>query len=125
MPGKTVNYCFRSGRKPATRRALIWGFGWALGAALVPQVGIADDGPLGPLQLRLSRNVSWDSNVQRLPDSAPDPQGRSDRISTTTIGAAFDQSYSLQRLVAHVSQTAVRYNKFNNLDRDSTGYGVE
>jgi len=100
---------------------------WGLGVALLSaaQFASAQEGPLAPFQLRLARDVSWDSNVLRLPDSAPDPQGRSDRITTTTIGAAFDQSLSQQRFVANVSQTAVRYNKLSNLDRDDTAYGVE
>ena len=70
----------------------------------------------------------WDTNVFRVPDSAPDPQlalgisGKSDRITTTTVGLNFDKAYAQQRFLLDVSQTASRYARFTSLNTDAFQY---
>lgn len=92
------------------------------------QTSAAGPGPLSPFSLRLTSNVTWDTNVFRLPESAPDPQaavgigGKSDYFTTSTIGLLFDKAYSQQRFVANVNQSAIRYHKFTSLDRDAFDY---
>jgi exopolysaccharide biosynthesis operon protein EpsL len=81
-----------------------------------------------PIALRLSSTVTWDANVFRVPDSAPDPQavlgisGKSDRITTTTLGLLFDKAYAQQRFTVNVNQAAIRYNRFSSLDREASDY---
>jgi exopolysaccharide biosynthesis operon protein EpsL len=78
--------------------------------------------------LRLDASTMWDSNVYRVPDSAPDPllaqgiTGKSDRISTTTFGLVIDKAYAQQRLQLDVSQTARRYANFTTLNTDALQY---
>ena len=82
----------------------------------------------GPFQLRLGRDVTWDANVFRLPDSAPDPQavrgiaGKSDQFTRTSIGLKFDKEFGLQRLLVDLGQSTLRYNKFSTLDSDAHDY---
>ena len=87
--------------------------------------------PLGPFTLRLGSTVAWDSNLFRLPDSAPDPQlsrgiaGKSDRIATTSVGVSFDKAYWQQRFSLEISQTLSRYERFTFLDREALDYRGE
>ena len=80
------------------------------------------------LTARLSRHVTWDTNVFRLSDGAADPQlargitGKSDQIATTTVGLSVDKAYSLQQFRFNVSQVATRHDKFSTLDRDAFNY---
>ena len=73
---------------------------WLLAAILTAAPAVAQDDTFA---LRLSRQVTRDDNVFRVPDTTSDPQsaqgisGRSDRIATTTLGFTFDKAYSLQR----------------------------
>ncbi len=104
----------------------------ALALALLAQPAVAQTtiGPLSPFALRLASSVSWDANVYRVSDSAPDPRaafgvsGRSDRITSTTVGLLFDKYYAQQHLVANLGQTSTRYDKFGELDRDTRDYRV-
>ena len=88
----------------------------------------AQDGRLSPLSVRLGTLLTWDSNVFRVPDSAPDPQlfrgigGRSDTFQTTFVGLDLDKSFSQQRLTASITKTETRYDKFTSLDRDALDY---
>lgn len=104
---------------------------YALAAALLAQPVAAQEGPEGndrPIMLRLTTSIMWDANMFRLPDSAPDPQlaqgipGKSDRITTTTLGLRIDKAYAQQRFQLDASQTATRYANFTFLDRDAFHY---
>jgi exopolysaccharide biosynthesis operon protein EpsL len=79
-----------------------------------------------PLTLRLDHRVSWDTNVFRQPDSVSDPQpgvsGRSDRLSTTTVGLSFAKTYSQQQFLLDLNRSALRYDKFTSLDNDVYAY---
>jgi len=81
-----------------------------------------------PLALRVGYGVTWDDNVFRLPDNAPDPQlsrgisGKSDRFSTAFVGLSLDKPYSLQRILLDVTKTAIRYDKFSSRDQDPLNY---
>ena len=96
----------------------------AMAAALAQPVAAQDR----PISLRLSTSILWDANVFRLPDSAPDPQlargipGKSDRITTTTLGLRIDKAYAQQRFQLDASQTATRYANFTFLERDAFQY---
>lgn len=78
--------------------------------------------------LRLDSSVMWDANVFRVPDSAPDPElargisGKSDRITTVTVGFRINKAYAQQRFQADVSETATRYASFTPLNRDAFAY---
>lgn len=80
---------------------------------------------------RLGSTLTWDANVFRLPDSAPDPQaalgksGKSDRITAVYVGLTFDKLYSQQRVVLEVTETATRYEKFTSLNFDAFKYRGE
>ncbi len=80
------------------------------------------------ITLRLNASTAWDTNVFRIPDSAPDPQlaqgisGKSDRITTTVLGLSIDKAYAQQRFQLDVSQTASRYAKFTSLNTDAFQY---
>ena len=83
------------------------------------------------LLFRLGGTLSWDSNVFRVPDSAPDPQlargleGKSDRYSSGYLGVLFDKTYANQRFVLDLTERVVRYDKFSFLDRDELNYGAD
>ena len=72
--------------------------------------------------------IIWDSNVFRVPDGVADPDralgilGRSDRFTMTTFGLRVDKAYSEQEFLLDVSETAVRYDKFSLLDRNTPAY---
>jgi len=80
----------------------------------------------GPFKLILYATSNWDSNVFRVPSSAPDPQlalgktGKADRYDALTFGLLFDKSYALQRFVVDLRETKTRYDKFSSLNRDSS-----
>lgn len=98
---------------------------YALAAALLAQPVAAQD---RPVTLRLSTSILWDANVFRVADSAPDPQlaqgipGKSDRVTTTTLGLRVDKAYAQQRFQLDASQTATRYSKFTLLNLDAFQY---
>lgn len=103
-----------------------WAFvGGLAGVLLLAHPAVAQD---SPLTLRLTASSSWDANVFRTSDAAPDPQlargiaGRSDRIETASIGLRFNKTYSQQALMFDVSQTATRHDRFSFLDRDNIQY---
>ena len=84
---------------------------------------------LRAVTLQLNTSTMWDNNVFRLPDSAPDPQlltfgipGKSDRITTTTLGLSIDKAYAQQQFKLDVSRVGTRYAKFTSLNRDSSAY---
>lgn len=105
----------------------------ALAVALSSLPALAQELDIGAqlrvLTLRLSTSTTWDANVFRLPDSAPDPQlltfgrsGKSDRITTTTLGLSIDKAYAQQRFNLDVSQAATRHANFTDLNFDSLSY---
>lgn len=81
-----------------------------------------------PFQIRAGSTLTWDSNVFRLADGAPDPQaaqgktGRSDRILSAYVGIGFNGQYSQQRIALEATQTATRYDTFSNLNNDALSY---
>lgn len=81
-----------------------------------------------PIKLLISTTSLWDDNVFRVNDSAGDPQavrgltGRSDRISTTSVGLSFNKAYAQQVVTFTANQTATRYDKFAFLDRNGFSY---
>ncbi len=83
------------------------------------------------LTFRLNSEVDWDSNVFRVPGNVADPQlaqgipGKSDRFTTTLAGLQFNKAYAQQRFLFDVNETAVRYDKFALLNRDSFAYRGE
>ena len=119
-------FCPDSRRYRRVRRAPFLGCALALGAALLAQPAAAQEGgPLDPFRLRLTGAMAWDSNVFRLPASAPDPQlalgrtGKADRSDVLTYGLRFDKSYSQQHFVVDLSRTQTRYDKFISLNRNT------
>ena len=97
----------------------------ALAGALLAHPAAAQE---QPLTLRLGTSSTWDANIFRVADSAPDPQlvrgiaGRSDRIDTINVGLRIEKAYSQQVLMVDLSQTATRYEKFGFLDHDAFQY---
>lgn len=98
---------------------------WLLAAALLAPLAAAQE---RPLTFRFGTTLSWDSNVFRVPDGAPDPQasrgieGKSDRFATGYFGVRLDTEYSQQRFVLNAVERLVRYDKFDSLDRDELDY---
>jgi exopolysaccharide biosynthesis operon protein EpsL len=78
--------------------------------------------------VRLGYGVTWDDNVFRLPDNAPDPEldrgnsGKSDRFSTASIGFLLNVPVSMQRFLLDVTRAAIRYEKFSSRDQDPFAY---
>jgi exopolysaccharide biosynthesis operon protein EpsL len=72
--------------------------------------------------------VTWDDNVFRLPEGAPDPEaargnfGKSDRYSTTSIGLHVNAPLAMQRFLLDFNKAAVRYDKFSSRDQDPLSY---
>src|SRR5262245_25493041 len=101
---------------------------FALAAASLSWHAAAQEGPIAPFGVRLGTSLSWDSNVFRVRDDAPDPQlfrgisGKSDTFRTTVFGLDFDKSYSRQRFTAGITKTDIRYDKFTSLNRDLLDY---
>lgn len=97
---------------------------WLLTAAFLAPPAMGQS----PVTLRFGSVVSWDANVFRLPDSVTDPQsarglsGRSDRLTTTTLGLRVAKSYSQQNFVFDVNTSALRYEKFSFLDSENLSY---
>jgi exopolysaccharide biosynthesis operon protein EpsL len=73
------------------------------------------------LEVFAQENITYDSNVFRLPD-ASDPCvsinscAKDDTIFTTSLGAIFDIPYSLQRFQAAYTWYDARYRRFDDLD---------
>ncbi len=90
-----------------------------------PQPAAAQDRVIG---FRLNSSTAWDANVFRVPKSIGDPQlargigGRSDQISTTSVGLGFNKAYAQQQLQFDVNETATRYRKFSFLNRNALNY---
>lgn len=97
---------------------------WLLAAAFLAPPAMAQS----PVTLRFGSVVSWDANVFRLPDSVTDPQsarglsGRSDRLTTTSLGLRVAKAYSQQNFVLDVNTSALRYGKFSFLDSENLSY---
>jgi len=72
------------------------------------------------VELFASENITYDSNVFRLPDGVtPEGQnGRSDRFNTHTLGVNLDIPVSLQRFQATYAKFWTRYQRFDHLDFD-------
>jgi exopolysaccharide biosynthesis operon protein EpsL len=83
------------------------------------------------LTLRFGSAMNWEQNVFRVPDEVSDPQsargvsGRSDRITTSHVGVAFNKAYSQQRFLVDITEVATRYQKFSYLDRNTYSYRGE
>jgi exopolysaccharide biosynthesis operon protein EpsL len=81
-----------------------------------------------PLSVSLGYGVTWDDNVFRVPEGAPDPQasrgisGKSDRSSTASVGLHVNLPLSMQRILLDATRAAVRYEKFSSLDQDPFSY---
>lgn len=78
--------------------------------------------------LSASYGVTWDDNVFRVPEGAPDPQaslgnaGKSDRSSTASVGLHLNLPFSMQRILFDATRAAVHYEKFSSLDQDPYSY---
>jgi exopolysaccharide biosynthesis operon protein EpsL len=72
------------------------------------------------LEVYASENITYDSNVFRLPDSVVPAgfDGRSDRYLVHTLGVNADIPVSLQRFQASYSKFWTRYRRFDHLDFD-------
>ena len=120
MSGDSPFWCMARAWRTVAMAAL-----GALVAAAVPGPAAAAD---WPFKLRLTSTVTWDANLFRIPEGAPDPQltrgisGRSDRFVATQIGLRFDTSFSQQTLTLDAGATATRYEKFGMLNRDALNY---
>ena len=96
----------------------------ALACALLAPAAEAQD----KFSVRLGYGVTWDDNVFRLPDNAPDPEldrgnsGKSDRFSTASIGFLLNVPVSMQRFLLDVTRAAIRYEKFSSQDQDPFSY---
>ena len=91
-------------------------------AALVSCSAWAEDP--SPWYIGASQSFTHDSNVYRVPNSTPDPDGKShgDNYSSSGLLGGFDQPIGRQRLYGTAN---VRYNKYqdhNNLN--NTSYGM-
>ncbi len=78
-----------------------------------------------PWYVGVSQSLTHDSNVYRLGENVPDPDGlgRGDNYSSTGLLGGFDQSIGRQRIHAAAN---VRYNKYQDHDKlDNTSYGVD
>jgi len=97
----------------------------ALACALLAPAAEAQD---RLFSLRLGYGVTWDDNVFRLPDNAPDPgldrgiSGKSDRFSTASVGFLLNVPVSMQRFLLDVTKAAIRYEKFSSQDQDPFSY---
>jgi exopolysaccharide biosynthesis operon protein EpsL len=78
--------------------------------------------------LDVGYGVTWDDNVFRLPDGAPDPEaargiaGKSDRYSAASVGLHVNAPISRQRFLLDLNRAAVRYEKFSSRDQDPLSY---
>jgi len=102
----------------------------AAGALACAPAAEAQERPFSERLLALNAGyaVTWDDNVFRLPESAPDPEaargnfGKSDRYSTTSIGLHVNAPIAMQRFLLDFNKAAVRYEKFNSRDQDPLSY---
>jgi hypothetical protein len=91
--------------------------------ALLSGAGAWADEP-SPWYIGASQSLTRDSNVYRLANGTPDPDGKSrgDNYSSTGLLGGFDQAIGRQRLYATAN---LRYNKYQDHDRlDNTSFGV-
>ena len=78
-----------------------------------------------PWYVGVSQSLTHDSNVYRLGENVPDPDGlgRGDNYSSTGLLGGFDQSIGRQRVHAAAN---IRYNKYQDHDKlNNTSYGVD
>lgn len=78
-----------------------------------------------PWYVGVSQSLTHDSNVYRLGENVPDPDGlgRGDNYSSTGLLGGFDQSIGRQRVHAAAN---IRYNKYLDHDKlNNTSYGVD
>lgn len=113
-PGKAMSVAPQSTRRPIVSLLIV-----ALALGSLPAVGaeLQTEREEG-FGVRLSQSVRWDDNVFRLPDDER-PVGagsKSDRISRSSFGLAFDHMYSLQRLVASLDVVRRSYDEHDELD---------
>lgn len=100
---------------------------WLLAAAFLAPPAMAQS----PVTLNFGSVVSWDANLFRSPDSLTDPQsarglsGRSDRLTTTTLGLRVAKAYWQQNFQLDVNTTARRHDKFSFLDSESLSFRGE
>jgi exopolysaccharide biosynthesis operon protein EpsL len=71
------------------------------------------------LSVTASGSEVWDSNVFRLPGSAP---SSSDRIASASVGLHVDKPYGQQRFLLNVAQGAVRYQNLSYLNFNPLTY---
>jgi exopolysaccharide biosynthesis operon protein EpsL len=64
----------------------------------------------------VAENLTHESNVFRLSDSAPGVSDKADNYHSTTVGFNFDMPVSRQRFQVGADWSQVRYNRFSNLD---------
>jgi exopolysaccharide biosynthesis operon protein EpsL len=108
-------------RRPAVRATAAT---CALVCALLAPAAEAQD----RFSVSLGYGVSWDDNVFRLPESAPDPElnrgnsGKSDRYSTASVGLSLNLPIAMQRFLVDVTRAAIRYEKFSSQDQDPFSY---
>ena len=95
-----------------------------LAAAFMAQPAMAQS----PVTLHLGGGTAWDANVFRAPDSVTDPQrarglsGRSDRLTTTSLGVRVAKAYSQQNFLLDVNTSVLRHEKFSFLDSENLSY---
>jgi len=100
---------------------------WLIAAAFLASPAMAQS----PVTLSFGSVVSRDTNVFRVPDSVTDPQrarglsGRSDRLTTTTLGLRVSKAYWQQSFLLDVNTSALRHDKFSFLDSESLSYRGE
>lgn len=85
--------------------------------------------PTDGLQLRANVTQAFDSNLFHLPSDAnvqalTGQSSAFDRIGITTLGVAYNKSYSLQRIELDVSVANYRYQKFDYLNFSANNYNA-
>jgi hypothetical protein len=98
----------RSGSR-ILRRALLVALPAALAAVPLPSFALFGD----RVELFAAENVTWDSNVFRLPEELGPV---TDWYYTTSLGVNATVPYSLQKFVAQFTYFATRYHKTTELD---------
>jgi exopolysaccharide biosynthesis operon protein EpsL len=95
-----------------------------LGAIALFAAGAIEAADGDSLRMNVSSGISYDSNLFRLPDSVSPSTvvgrgRRSDVITTTGVGAAFDHTYSRQQVTAEARARHNDYSEFDFLDNQS------
>lgn len=85
-----------------------------------PNPALADGGDA--LNFSLRHGLTYDDNVFLVPDGASPsltPNGRSDTISVSSVGAVFDQHYGMQGVRLSAEHTVSRYRRHPQNDSDN------